>query len=345
MTVIAYLCSLHQNKRTKQLPAAEYSPGLGFDSTTVITASISPRPIPQIDMDDIAEYYRPGSRLMIELSGHNSCVTVNVLRPIIPFTMSQVLLVEIDFDGIQNLPLAACAILKIYDPRFICPRTATGPRPAGPWSLSAETSAAQQFKRDPKYTFSPFPGRDDLVGWEIFYLHWMENSFWPEKTVYDRLVSLQGSGIPRCYASGTILLSDRAISPHILLLEYIPDAFSIRDIEVDREQTKDITQGLSTRVAPYLARSMLDTVASFARLGVTQNDSHARNFLFSPRDQPTRAVVIDFGEGYARKDESDDEWNAYALGQEDVVKLRCQLEHALGIDLGPRSIDRSLWRL
>lgn len=60
---------------------------------------------------------------------------------------------------------------------------------------------------------------------------------------------------------------------------------------------------------------MRNAIASFARLGITQNNSHASNYLFSPRDRCTCAVVIDLGEGYVREDETDEEWEEYAVEQ------------------------------
>ena len=44
---------------------------------------------------------------------------------------------------------------------------------------------------------------------------------------YRRLHSLQCSKIPRCYGSGTLILTNRAFSPRILLLQHLSDSISL----------------------------------------------------------------------------------------------------------------------
>jgi RIO-like serine/threonine protein kinase len=55
--------------------------------------------------------------------------------------------------------------------------------------------------------------------------------------------------------------------------------------------------------------SLIATVDAFGRLGVTHNNLDYHNILLTPSMNPTRAVVIDFGQSsYFREDESDEEW-------------------------------------
>jgi serine/threonine protein kinase len=69
-------------------------------------------------------------------------------------------------------------------------------------------------------------------------------------------------------------------------------------------------------------------VCSFASHGIIHCDIRKDNILFS--QQPSRVVVIDFGESILREDESDSEWESIVTteGNERLVK---QLLHEAGI--------------
>ncbi|KAJ7227350.1 hypothetical protein GGX14DRAFT_419154, partial [Mycena pura] len=108
--------------------------------------------------------------------------------------------------------------------------------------------------------------------------------FRSESSAYERLASLQGTTIPRCFGSGTRSWASegRAISPHVLLLEYIPDA-------------------------------LMKTARRFGELGVVHIDLNPSNILFAPTTRPTRAVVIDFGESAVREEDEDSDYWAETL--------------------------------
>jgi hypothetical protein len=126
--------------------------------------------------------------------------------------------------------------------------------------------------------------------------------FRDELTAFKRLVSLQGTGIPRCFGAGRLDLTNtdtpRAISPPVLLIEYLDNSNTFEEDHLS----------LVT-----LANSLLDTVKSFGRCGVTHGDMNNGNIVFSL--DPPRASVIDFGGSALRWKVSDEEWD-------DVVATR-----------------------
>jgi hypothetical protein len=122
----------------------------------------------------------------------------------------------------------------------------------------------------------------------------MEHGFLNEVEAYKRLHSLQGHKIPRCYGSGALILPNRAFFPRILLLQFILDTVNLRHITVKPNQS--------------LITSLIETASTFGALGITHNDLHPGNILFTPRTAPTLAFIIDFGCAYFREEE-DEEWD------------------------------------
>jgi tRNA A-37 threonylcarbamoyl transferase component Bud32 len=60
-------------------------------------------------------------------------------------------------------------------------------------------------------------------------------------------------------------------------------------------------------------QSLIQTVGFFGASGVAHADLNSSNILFSPKTNPTRAVVIDFGSVYTRysdelEQDTDDAW-------------------------------------
>ena len=251
-------------------------------------------------MDNLPNYYCAGSHLSLQLP--NGVASVTVVRPFTPFTICQVLLVRMD-----NVP----TVVKIYDPRFLNHRGRSKRRPARPWSFALEAEAVRRSTPDPLVEFPPHPDVHDRVGWEMWYYRQMERAFLSEEESYKRLLDLQGHGVPRCFGSGRLILPDRAFFPHVVLLEYIPDAVNLKDITV--------------RPRSSIIASLTKTVSSFGALGVTHNDLNLGNILFTPSDDPTRVVVIDFGESALRKDEPDDEWSSIVESNYDVGYLERRL--------------------
>lgn len=276
-------------------------------------------------MDDIPSDYLPEAHLSLEFSTGFSPVTV--VRPFNPFSMSQVLLVRIEQNSSNlPLPLNSCVILKVYDPRFFEHRTKFKTQ-AHPWALEHELAAVPRFKSDPDFDYCPYPEDDDKVGWEVWYYQQMETAFRNEISSYRHLAALQGTGVPSCFGSGTLKLADRAITPHVVLLEYIPHAIDLRNIADDPELRVAIS------IPHHLIESLIQTVSDFGKLGVTHSDLTLDNIMFSPGIHPTRAVIIDFGNSYFREDESDEEWREIVREQKDVFYVKRALRHSLGKDI------------
>ena len=251
-------------------------------------------------MANIPSYYSSGSRLSLQFA--TGVASVTVVEPFTPFTMSQVLLVLMN-----NLPI----VVKVYDPRFLDHRKASRRSLARPWNFDIEIETIRRTTPDPNFEFALHPGDDDRVGWEIWYYQQMECAFRNEVESYKRLHQLQGHGVPLCLGSGTLNLPGRALSPHVLLLEYIPDAISLQNIIVRPDQS--------------VIASLLRTVNAFAAMDVSHNDINSSNVIFSPSNYPTRAVIIDFGHSYLRDDELDEDWEGIVCQSDDVGYLKRRL--------------------
>ena len=244
-------------------------------------------------------------------------LTLTIDRPFAPFTKAVVLLAccpELEPDPV---------VVKIYDPRFLDERLQDTPHcPARPWSLELERAADAIWDDpfDPLDIWADEP--EDVEGqaalaalWEKHFRILSTGCFKAECEVYDRLRPLQGSAIPRLLLTATVIPPDeRAVQPHAVVLEYIPDAVSLCDVPVDS-------------VTPELCASLLGVVDSFAGRGVVHADVNWNNILFTPRDRPTRVVVVDFGCGGVRTDDQDDDaWRDCVAWNNDSRRARRVLE-------------------
>jgi serine/threonine protein kinase len=277
----------------------------------------------------VDQFFAPGRLLTLSLTVDQTVFLckASILKSFLPFTKSQVLLV--DLQPLLN-GLATPVILKVYDPRFINDReqpSLPSSIPDRPWSLSLEVAAAERRKaiarneRPDDYNEENFVDFDELL-WEEFFYRTTEDAFNSELGAYSCLRDFQGEGIPRCYASGNLAVDPhRPISPHVLVLEYIPG--------------ETLTAINPSSVPRPLARSLITTVCSFASHGVIHCDLRADNIIFSSQ-QPSRVVVIDFGQSISREHASDSEWESIveSEGNENMVK---HLLHKSRIrDLDPR---------
>ncbi|KAF8329011.1 hypothetical protein F5887DRAFT_131445 [Amanita rubescens] len=268
------------------------------------------------------QFFAPGGILTLFLTVDQAVFECNayILKAFVPFTKSQVLLVELQ-PRICEIP--SPIIIKVYDPRFINDRERPSPSsgiPDRPWSLSLEIAAAERRKaiarneRLDDYDELCYDDFDELL-WEEFFYRTTEDAFNSELAAYSRLQDLQGVGIPRYYASGNLVVdARRPISPHVLAIEYIPG------------------ESLSTinpsSVPRSLARSLITTVCSFPSYGIIHCDLHTDNILFS--QQLSRVVVIDFGQSILREDESDSEWEFAVQTERNEVLVKLLL-HKAGI--------------
>ena len=256
------------------------------------------------------QFFAPGSVLTLFLTINQAVFECNasILKIFVPFKKSQVLLVELQ-PRISGIPSAV--ILKVYDPRFVKGREPTSFTPGHPWSLSLEIAAAEHrkaFARRERFEYVDFEGEY----WENVFYDLTEDAFDGELAAYSRLQDLQGVSIPRYYASGNLAVDPlRPISPHVLVLEYIPgeNLSTINPCSVPRS----------------LARSLITAVCSFPSHGVIHRDLRKENIIFS--QQPPRVVVVGFGESKLRRNESDSKWESAVkkTGEENSVKRSLHL--------------------
>jgi len=196
-------------------------------------------------------------------------------------------------------------VLKIYDPRFTSHRLQT----QRPWVLEFETQAARRRSSNApfEFTYPEWPQNEDAVGWEEWYFQQADISSVTEIAAYSKLVSLQGRGVAHFFGSGTIHLPGRAITPRVLLLEYLPNA-------------KDLTTIPADLLTPPIVQSLKTTVSWFSRLGVVHCDLNYNNILLLCGSEGVyRAVVIDFGEACVRDESySKEDWATVVYQNDDM---------------------------
>ena len=278
-------------------------------------------------------YYLPAATLTLKLAPDDTPCLVEVIKPFTPFTISQVLLCQpakfIDESSYPTpIQLPDTFIVKVYDPKYMDNRLPFKSRPARPWSLEAEQAAATRREgkgcsgRDASYNLADWPEEEeDKTGWEEWYFQSAEDQYYHESGAYKHLESIQGTTVPRCYGYGTLDLPERAIFPHVLVIEYISDAETLEKVD-------------PACVSLELAQSLVNGIKEVNRLGVVHTDLNPGNILFSPRDQPTRAVVVDFGHAGLREEEEDDEsWREVLEENDDPHWMRVHLKRSLGKDI------------
>ncbi|KAJ6616424.1 hypothetical protein B0H10DRAFT_2036930 [Mycena sp. CBHHK59/15] len=271
--------------------------------------------------------YQPGAQISLNL---RSCdddkternVQATVVKAFTPFTMSQVLLVDINPPIPDVLvPAESSFILKVYDPRFLQHRKGTKSSAPHPWTIAAETTAAKRRILGAQiYLPTWWPDDADAAGWEEYYHANLQQIFKNELAAYTKLRALQGRAVPWCFAHGTFVLPSparRMVVPRVLLLSHVPGP-NLRAVH-------------PTLVAPPVARALVDTVRAFGVLGVIHDDLRADNVILSPSDEPSRAVVLDFGNAQVRTGQSDEEWS-WALAENDEPHVMEMMLDKLGID-------------
>ncbi|KAI0748860.1 hypothetical protein C8Q74DRAFT_376561 [Fomes fomentarius] len=162
------------------------------------------------------------------------------------------------------------------------------------------------------------------VMWEEHFRRLSAMCFESERNAYAHLRELQGTAIPRLYLVGTWLPPDeRAIQLPALVMEYIPDAVTLGDVPGDV-------------LDPEMCATLIRTIETFPSYGVYHGDLHNHNILFTPKERPQRAVVIDFGCSATREDfETEELWNFNVMAYNDGLRIRVALGRRKGVDLPP----------
>ncbi|KAG5649489.1 hypothetical protein H0H81_003494 [Sphagnurus paluster] len=186
--------------------------------------------------------------------------------------------------------------------------------------FAAEAAASEKRTApwDRDFQQSDWPEFEDAPGWEEWYYQNSELHYRNEVTGYACLTSMQGSVIPHFFATGRLALQQRTISPHVILVEYLPDVKTLKDID-------------PSLVELLLAQSLLATVRTFAKIGFVYSDLNLTNTLLVPGTQLVCAVIIDLTESGIREDKSDEVWQQIVTCKDDASWMKKQLEQTLGI--------------
>ena len=267
-----------------------------------------------------------GSHVAMRLTD-GTPLSLQIIKPFLPFTKSLVYLVRPETPS-NGLPPEI--ILKIFDPRYVDERTPPsskhGLRPRL-WTLEAETAAAQYHRQEIAEGKRP----DDLTVhvvyrdgeakpylWEEHFYRYFMVSSENEVDGLRRLISLQGTIIPKFYGSGNVLplAHTRSIQPPAVLIEYI------------RGTTLADYNAAKLPNLPFaIFRPLFDAIRKFKALGVYHGDVSDTNILVSPSEAPVRAVLIDFGRAGVREDgESEEDWASICDFYSDVVGLKVALK-------------------
>ena len=275
--------------------------GIGNLPYRHVTLAMSP---PTVLVDPQSNPFPGGSHLVLRLS--DGLLTLQIIKPFLPFTKSQVFLVRPE-PARKGLPSEL--ILKVYDPRYLDDRIPPpkSKLPSRLWTLKAETEAAhyrqeiEEGKRPDDFTVNLLYGDEEAESylWEEHFYRLLKESWQSEADALNRLLPLQGTVIPKFYGSGIVIppANTRGIQPPAILMEYI-QGMQLADIEVGKMNP-----------SPSIFQPLLDAVKKFRDLGVCHSDINVHNVLVSPLEVPTRAVLIDFGCAGVREDgESEEEW-------------------------------------
>ncbi|RPD77504.1 hypothetical protein L226DRAFT_324333 [Lentinus tigrinus ALCF2SS1-7] len=143
--------------------------------------------------------------------------------------------------------------------------------------------------------------------WEAHFRRLSTECFESEKMAYEHRV-LQGTAISRLLLTGAMIPPDeRAIQPPAIVLEYVPDAVSLRD-DAD------------------LYTTLAQVIDSFSTYSVCHTEIHRNNILFTPREHPNRAFAIEFGCAAVREDEDDGSWETTRVFWNDGRRFRRLLQ-------------------
>lgn len=265
-------------------------------------------------VDDFPYYLSEGAHITIHHSTYGA-LSATVVRPLRPRTVTHLVLARLTRTANRcPLPIGLHFVMKVFDSRFIYRRAPSSDDI--PWTLAAERRGWEMYRRDPmpdppttarnSKLNQPHGGDEDegippdpAYMWERYYCAVMDAAFLAERSVYSRLSSLQGSAVPIFYGDGVLDLSKttppRAYNPPVILIEYISDAVTLRDIDPH----------LLTRSA---MQSMINAVDRINANEVLLTDVNPGNFLFTPAHRPTRAVAIDFADARVRTFEDSRHW-------------------------------------
>jgi serine/threonine protein kinase len=280
--------------------------------------------------------FSPGQT--ITLRTESKLIQYTVLKLFEPITKSVVLLVrESDADE-TSTPV----VMKMYDPRYLderSPPKVTAYWVNRPWTLEHEKAAAEirdavergdienpladedvlypdLEEEEGDQVSSPEDLERGAVLWEESYYRSYRNLYTYELKAYRMLEDLQGTSLPKLYQWGThVPDEERGLEPWAIVIEYIP-GYNLENIPAEF-------------LVPSLFQPLIDDIDSFTTRGLAHCDISFTNVLFTPREHPTRGVVIDFGNAGFRElsgDMTEEQWKQGVAIAGDRSEIRWYLK-------------------
>ncbi|TFL04900.1 hypothetical protein BDV98DRAFT_653621 [Pterulicium gracile] len=307
--------------------------------------------VPLLPLDCAVTRHVFSPALAVVTIGMADCLhKFSVIHSFEPFTLSVVLLAQRNPDATE--PSSTRMILKIYDTRYLRDRKETPNMylTHRPWIADAERTAAEtraafargDFTEDPydngDALYEDWPPSDNPPAqarrsalWEEHFYRYMLETYHHERRAYQALHDLQGTLIPRFLAEGFFVPppeDGRSWEPPAIILEYIP-SITLGNISSDL-------------LTPALYLPFVEKVDKLHTYGLAHGDLHADNVLLSPADNPTRTLIVDWGNAPFREDiedpTSDKDWKFQYRMSGDSLRLRHALREK-GFDLPEKSFD------
>lgn len=294
--------------------------------------------------------YYPGNKLSLQIESYSSELVATVVKAFEPFTLSCVLVVQLDY---PQLGLVGKYALKLYDRRF-----ATQLREDEvdyPWDQQVEEEfrkfvldghasvffdhCAKQDAKD-RIALDNYALGDrwtDVEGenWSRAqteaYLQYLCRKFYEtELKVYNRLQDIQGQCIP--YLEGRVMLKSSQMSPQLdtylgcpgLLLEYI-EGVSLKELAQAPPE-----QGHVLREVGKEAIRIVNYISAY---DIRNEDVQLRSFIVreNPVTKQLKPFMIDFGDCVLRSPgQSDYSWESWKAEEDEEGAIGVMLQKYAG---------------
>ncbi|KZV92739.1 hypothetical protein EXIGLDRAFT_749534 [Exidia glandulosa HHB12029] len=271
----------------------------------------SSRHISSRDEDRLPEYcpFEPGAKLTLQLDGEPSSVEVQILWPFLPFSNGQALHVRLTA---PHPCLPSNLLVKLFDRRFMCRDW----HEDNDWSPASELAARTAWRRgavdDREDVDIDSFGPEDPWLREKFPWMRMIKAFMTEREAYRRLTALQGTLIPKLFATLTwrdpqLDVFAPATHPMFsatpgLAMEFI-EGTTLRDV-AERKTANDWPTDAEER----MSAKVLDIARALGKHGVIHGDIRAFNIMLRSPDS-LDPVLIDFGHAVLRGEhETEHDW-------------------------------------
>lgn len=273
----------------------------------------------------------PGATLNLQLhdevcSDSGSLLEVQILKSFLPFSNGQALHVRLTA---PHPRLPSNLLVKLFDRRFMDRWWET----ENSWSPTSELAARAAWRRiqegaasDPEASeldLDMFVPEDPWLREKLPWLQ-MLAKYRREREAYRRLAALQGTDIPKLFATLSwrdpqLDAAPPATHPIFaatpgLALEFV-EGMSLRDFAERR------TESWPTDAEERMSSKVLDIARALGRLGVIHDDIRSANIML--RSSSGEPVLIDFGNAVLRGErETEDEWTERLRNKTQINEFR-----------------------